>query len=124
MPSKVRKLRSLWRRIAVNASANSSPRTMALRPLALARRPRLFLLLGVLDLDRSAGLDLAQRAERPGDQRLSALEPRFHLDRELADHAGRDRLEARLARLHQIDPLLVARRVGVDLLPGLPLDLA
>src|SRR4030095_7349316 len=65
----------------------------------------------LLDLDGVARLQRPQRLERPRDEGLPALQARRHLQRELAQEARLDGLEAGLAALHQEYARLVARRV-------------
>src|SRR6185503_13126000 len=71
---------------------------------------RCVVLLRLLHLDGVARFQLAQRLERPRDEGLAALQARSHLERQLAQEAGLDGLEAGLSALHQEDPLLVAGR--------------
>src|SRR5678815_5671433 len=106
MPSRVRKLRSAWARMARSASRNSSPLDMSARRAALRLR--------LLDLHQIARLDLAQSLEGTGDERLSALQTVEDLQRELAQETGLHFLESCLVALDQVHALFVARSSGLE----------
>src|SRR5512143_2771542 len=110
IPTRVRKLRRVWARIARSASRPSSRRL-----IASARAGRSAGLLCLLRLDRVAGLQAAQGTERPAHQRLATLEALDDLDRQLSEQPGLDRLESCLAVLDQVHALLVARGAGLAL---------
>src|SRR5262245_6775344 len=110
MPSRVRKLRRRWARIAWSASRNSSPVTIATARCGRRVLPGLFELHGI------PGLDLAQGTEGAVDHGLAALEAIHHLQVQLTQEPGLDRLEAGFVALHQEDALLVARLTGLRLL--------
>src|SRR5947209_17947187 len=114
MPRRVRKLRRGWERIARRASSRSSRGSMIwlFGAGGASGNPPPLPLLRLGGADGVVGLERAERLERPGDEPLAPLEPGEDLDRELAGEAGPDGLEARLAILQEVDPLLVARRPG------------
>src|SRR4029079_1512958 len=118
MPSRVSALRSPCARSARSDSRSSSPLGISARARWAAA------LLGLLELDRVAVLQLAQRLEGSADDGLAALEARHHLHRELAQQSRLDGLEAGLAPLVQVDALLVARRALGRGLARLARDLA
>src|SRR5688572_3127499 len=111
MPSSVRKLRSRFARIACSASRGRSSASITCARSRSGRAWRVALLL-LLGLHGIVGLQLAQRLEGTDDQRLAALEPGHHLQRQLAQEPRLQRLEARLAVLQQEHPLLVLRGAG------------
>src|SRR5260370_8577656 len=119
MPSRVRKLRRVWARMARSASRPSSVKLMT----SSARRDRSALLRG-LPLDRVRGLERAQRLEGAGHEGLAAREALRHLDGELPEQAGLDRLEAGLAVVHQVDALFFTPRTRSWGFAGLALGLA
>ena len=90
MPSRVRKLRSVWARRALSASRNSSPVAMSARP---AGRPS----PSSSALTQVAGLELAQGRKGPVISVSPPLRPSMTSSDSSPRRPGLERLEARLA---------------------------